>query len=222
MSQPLGFLLFQIVGSVAALGTAFYYSWNLTLVILAAFPVAAIVLSLISIRLGPAIEAQKHELSKASKYVNTAIMAIETVKVFNGQDQEVWQYYSTIKKAASHYLVQARANALQFGVTKFMMIAIFVQGFWYGIFLVNKGLDPGHVATTFYACLSAMQAVEIVLPQWLVLTKGMSAGETLKSIRNQLKHARNITKITGSNKPTSCPGDIEIKGVTYSNKNTLI
>lgn len=164
-------------------------------------------------RLGPAIEAQKRELSRASKYANTAITAIDTVKTFNGQDHEVWQYYSTIKQAAGDYLVQARANALQFGVTKFMMVAIFVQGFWYGISLANKGLDPGNVVTTFYACLSAMQAVEIVLPQWLVLTKGMSAGETLKSIRVQLKPGRKGTIMDGSVKPTSCPGDIEVNRV---------
>ena len=167
-----------------------------------------------SIRLGPSIEAQKRELSRASKYANTAITAIDTVKVFNGQDHEVWQYYSTIKQAAGNYLVQARANALQFGVTKFTMVAIFVLGFWYGIILANKGLDPGHVVTTFYACLNAMQAVEIVLPQWLVLTKGMSAGETLKSIRDQLKHRRTVTYEDSSIKPAFCPGDIEINGVS--------
>ena len=214
VSQPLGFLLFEVVGSIVALGTAFYFSWKLTLVIIAAFPVAAVVLCIISIRLGPAIEAQKRELSRASKYANTAITAIDTVKVFNGQDHEVWQYYSTIKQAAGNYLVQARANALQFGVTKFTMVAIFVLGFWYGIILANKGLDPGHVVTTFYACLNAMQAVEIVLPQWLVLTKGMSAGETLKSIRDQLKHRRTVTYEDSSIKPAFCPGDIEINGVS--------
>ena len=138
VSQPLGFLLGDVVGAFAALGVAFYFSWKLTLVLISVFPIATGALFLISRRLAPAIEAQKRELTQASKYANTAITAIDTVKAFNGHDEEIWQYYSTIKRAASKYLIQAGCNALQFGITKFVMVGIFVQGFWYGIVLVNQ------------------------------------------------------------------------------------
>ncbi len=160
-----------------------------------------------------AVEVQKEELSKASKYSNTAIEAIDTVKVYNGQEQEVWQYYSTILRVASSYMVQARTNALQFGITKLLMVGIFVQGFWFGLYLVDKGMDSGLVVTTFYACLAAMQSVETVLPQWLVLVKGMSAGQTLKSIMVQMEHGRKLIHMVGSEKPTSSPGDIEVNQV---------
>jgi len=202
------------VASLASLGIALYYSWKLTLVILATFPFIGLILFLVSKGLAPAIESQKRELSKASKYANTAVTAIDTVKVFNGQDQEIWQYFSTIKEVTIHYLLQARANALQFGIIKFLTTGLFVQGFWFGIYLVNNGLDPGDVLTTFYACLSAMQAIEVILPQWLVLAKGMSAGETLKSIMIQMQHDRRVTKGSDATTPKSCPGDVEINNVS--------
>jgi ATP-binding cassette subfamily B (MDR/TAP) protein 1 len=214
VSQPMGFLVYEIFGSLAALGLAFYYSWKLTLVVIATFPVAGVVFFLVSMQLGPAIEAQKRELTKASKYANTAITAINTVKAYNGQDQEVWQYYDTIKKVAASYLIQARCNAAQFGITKFLMVGLFVQGFWFGLVLVKQGMDPGAVLTTFYACLAAMQGLETVLPQWLVLKKGMSAGQTLKAIMIQVKHGRVVTNMVGSFRPSSCEGDIEVKGVS--------
>lgn len=216
VSQPMGFLVYEVFGSLAAVGLAFYYSWKLSLVILATFPVAGVMLFLVSLKLGPAIEAQKRELSKASKYANTAITAINTVKTYNGQDQEVWQYYDTIKKAAASYLIQARCNALQFGTTKFLMIGIFIQGFWFGLVLVKQGLDPGSVLTTFYACLAAMQGLETVLPQWLVLKKGMSAGQTLKAIMTQVKNGRVDKNMVGSLRPDKCEGDIEVKGVSFA------
>ncbi|PVH77878.1 P-loop containing nucleoside triphosphate hydrolase protein [Cadophora sp. DSE1049] len=216
VSQPMGFLVYEVFGSLAALGLAFYYSWKLTLVILATFPVAGVMFFLISLKLGPAIEAQKRELTKASKYANTAITAINTVKAYNGQDQEVWQYYDTIKKVAASYLVQARCNALQFGITKFLMIGIFIQGFWFGLVLVKQGLDPGSVLTTFYACLAAMQGLETVIPQWLVLEKGMSAGQTLKEIMIQVKNGRVVKNMVGSLRPDKCEGDIEVKGVSFA------
>ncbi|PQE13470.1 hypothetical protein CJF32_00005362 [Rutstroemia sp. NJR-2017a WRK4] len=216
VSQPLGFLLFETVSAITALGTALYFSWNLTLVIIATFPLAGGILYLISRKLTPAIEAQKRELTEASKLANTAVTAIETVKAFNGQNQEVWQYLSAIKRSTAYYMVQARASALQFGITKFIMVAIFVQGFWYGISLVDHGLSAGRVLTTFYACMMGMQALEIILPQWLVLAKGMSAGETLKSIMDQVDRGKNVSQVEGSIKPASCDGDIEVNDVTFA------
>lgn len=215
VSQPLGFLVYEIFGSLAALILAFYYSWKLTLVLIAAFPIAAFILAFITRPLGPAIETQKLELTRASKYANTAITAISVVKAYNGQDHEVWQYFDTIKHVAASYLVQARVNALQFGIVKFVMMVIFVQGFWFGLYLVNHGLQPGNILTAFYACLTAMQAVEILLPQWLVLTKGMSAGATLKAIRDEMRNQQREKRTVKYDNPESCSGDIEIKGASF-------
>lgn len=180
----------------------------------ATFPIVGLILYLISIGLTPAVEAQKRELNRASKYANTAVTAISTVKAYNGQDYEIWQYYCTIQKVTTYYLKQARSNALQFGVTKFLLVAMFVLGFWFGIYLVNKGLSPSHVFTTFYASLSAFLATETVLPQWLVLAKGMSAGEMLKSMMNEMHHGEKSKAVRGSLKPASCPGDIEINDLS--------
>jgi len=121
----MGFLVYEISAALASIGLALYYSWNLTLVILAAFPIAGLVLWIFSRNLGPAVEAQKRDLTLASKYANTAITSINTVKAFNGQDQELWQYYVTITDVARHYLVQARANAMQFGIIKFFTVGLF-------------------------------------------------------------------------------------------------
>jgi len=97
------------------------------------FPVAAIVLSINSIPLHPSIEAQIHWLSRASRYANSAIEAFDTVKAYNDSQQEIWKYISTIKKAASNYNIQARCNAMHFEIKKLLMVAIFVQGFWFGL-----------------------------------------------------------------------------------------
>jgi ATP-binding cassette subfamily B (MDR/TAP) protein 1 len=119
-----------------------------------------------------------------------------------------------MKLVAAKYLIQARVNALQFGITKFAMVVIFIQGFWYGLVLVRQGLDPGRVLTAFYACLFSIQAIEVILPQWLVLTKGMSAGQTLKDIMTHVRNGRKVTKMTGGIKPRDCIGDIEVNEVS--------
>jgi len=213
-SQPLGFFLEDTVAALAALVIAFYYSWKLTLVILAFVPLTIVMLAVIVRKLQPAIKMQKRDLSEASKYSHTAIKEVDTIKVFNGQDQEIRQYASTIQMAAKSYMIQVNANSLQMGITRFMTTATFVVGFWYGIVLVRQGLGPGSVLTTFYSCLMATQAAEALLPQWLVLSKGMSAGQTLKGVLSRLERGRQVSKMVGTMKPMTCPGDVEMSHVS--------
>jgi ATP-binding cassette subfamily B (MDR/TAP) protein 1 len=214
ISQPLGFLLLETTAILASVGTALFFSWKLALVIFATFPIAAGIFTLISRGVGPAIERQKRELSRASKYASTAVSAINTVQAFNGEDQEVWQYFLTAKAITKYYLIQARSNALQFGVIKFSAVMLYVSGFWYGLYLVTHGLTVGHVLTTFISCAYAMQAVEIVLPQFLVLAKGMYAGETLKSFMAEIQDGRTTKEEDGDLRPDTCPGDIEVNDVS--------
>jgi ATP-binding cassette subfamily B (MDR/TAP) protein 1 len=99
------------------------------------------------------------------------------------------------------------------GITRFMTTAMFVVGFWYGIVLVRQGFGPGSVLTTFYSCLMATQAAEALLPQWLVLSKGISAGQTLRDILVQLERGRRVFKMTGTLKPIACHGDVKVSKV---------
>ena len=201
--------------SLASLAIALYHSWKLTLVLLATLPISAIILSLATRRLEPAIQAQKRDLAIASKYATASITAIDLVKVFNGYDQEVWQYYRAIKNAAKYYLVQAQCNAIQMGYVSFWVIVMFIVGFWYGVILVNNDeLEPGNVLTTFYATLASFQGIEALMPHWLVLAKGMSAGAFLSSLTSNSGKGRTIKKMTGSLRPERCVGDIELSDVS--------
>ncbi|KAH6877168.1 P-loop containing nucleoside triphosphate hydrolase protein [Thelonectria olida] len=200
-------------GSVAI---AFSYSWKLTLVLLAIMPISALILSLVTRRLESGIQAQRRDLAVASKYAAASITAIDLVKVFNGYDQDVWHYSTAVKKAAKHYLVQAQCNASQMAYISFSGIATFVIGFWYGVVLVNQGMSPGSVLATFYAILASFQAIEALMPQWLVIAKGMSAGAFLSAVRlnSRLDHA--AKEMTGSLQPGTCVGDIEVTNVSFA------
>ncbi|CAM1508557.1 Fc.00g054050.m01.CDS01 [Cosmosporella sp. VM-42] len=220
-SQVFGLLVCDVITSFGSLGIALYHSWKLTLVLLATLPISAIILSLVTRRLEPSIQAQKRELAMASKYATASITAIDLVKVFNGYDQEVWQYYQAIKIAAKSYLVQAQCNALQMGYVSFWVVSMFVVGFWYGVVLVNGGLEPGNVLTTFYATLASFQGIEALMPHWLVLAKGMSAGSFLSSLTSGSSKGRTVMETTGILKPARCVGDIELTDVSFAYPSNL-
>ncbi|KAL8794390.1 MAG: hypothetical protein Q9195_003089 [Heterodermia aff. obscurata] len=215
-SQPLGFAAQYTVTTIAALGLALYYAWDLALVTLAVVPVSALILGWISAQTQPAIKAQMDELTQASKLANNSISSIDTVKFFNGQDFEMWQYGRAIRRAAKFYLVQARANAFQIGLVRFVTSIMFVQGFWYGSHLITTGRkNPGQILTAFWACLMATQTVEQILPQMLVLEKGRASAATLKAMLTQMESGRKTTRMEGGTIPRYCEGDIEIRNVSF-------
>ena len=160
------------------------------------------------------MEAQADALTVASKYASNAISAIDTVKYFNGQNYELWQYAKAVKHAANCYLIQARANALQIGFMRLVTLGMFVQGFWFGTYLVGTGKkNSGDIVTAFMAALMAAQSVEQILPQFIVIEKGKVAGATLKTIMLQIERGREIRTMTGGRKPPNCEGSIEIRNV---------
>ena len=200
---------------LAALGLAFYTAWNLTLVTIAAIPIAAVLLAWISARMQPAIESQAEQLTQASKFANNAIIAIDTVKCFNGQDYELWQYIEAIKRAALCYLTQARANALQIALVRMTLLGMFVQGFYYGSHLVDIGdRTSGQIVTAFWACLTATQTMEQLIPQMIVLEKGRVAAATLLAVLNKVEKGRKVTRMMGKKAPRYCDGDIQMRRVS--------
>ena len=213
-SQPLGCVVQYAVTTVAALGLALYYSWSLTLITLATMPAAAFILAWISAQIMSSVEAQRQELTNSLKMASTAISAIDTVKIFNGQDFELWQYAMAIRKVASHYLGQARVQALQNGFLRFFILSIFVQGFWYGSHLVDTGQrSPGDILTCFWACLMAVQTAQAISTEYPYLLKGKVAGATIKASIVHMERGRRIIPMVGKKSPTRCKGDVEVRNV---------
>ncbi|KAH7166285.1 P-loop containing nucleoside triphosphate hydrolase protein, partial [Dactylonectria macrodidyma] len=215
-SQVLGLLVCDVITSLASLGIALYYSWKLTLVLVAILPISVIILSIATRRLEAAIQAQRRSLAVASKHAVASITAIDLVKVFNGYDQDIWQYCNAVRAAVKPYLIQAQCNSTQMGYISFSGIAMFVVGFWYGVVLVNGGLAPGHVLATFYATLASFQAIEALMPQWLVIAKGMSAGSFLSAIASNHHRAHGVNVMMGSLRPCDCVGDVELTNVSFA------
>lgn len=163
----------------------------------------------------PAIDSQIQALTQASKLLNNSITSIDSVKVFNGQDEDVWKYITAVREAAVYYLKVARGNATQIGIVRVTLLGMFVQGFWYGSHLVDIGnKTSGQILTAFWACLMATQTMEQLLPQMIVLEKGKVAAATLKAVLNKVERGRQVVRMVGQKTPQYCDGDIQIRSVS--------
>ena len=186
--------------------------------ILASLPLMATVIGLLSSRIQPNMKSQNERLDEASKFAISAFSSIDVVKCFNGQAGESKRYIAKVWNAASFYYRQANINAIQIGVVRFSTLSIFVQGFWYGSYLVRTGKeDAGEVLTTFWAALMAAQCVQQAMPHLIVLEKGRAAGEKLYTISKQ---NNNVKVFLPDDKnqviPTTIRGAIRMDNVTFS------
>ncbi|KAK2782616.1 hypothetical protein FQN52_000826 [Onygenales sp. PD_12] len=216
-SQPLGCVIQRLITFVTAMALALYTSWKLTLVSLASIPICIIIIAFISKKVNPSIQAHEAELSSASKLAGNAFSSIDAVKYFNGQNFEVRQYSTAILSAARWYTTEAFAEALQVGCIRLMIFGMYVQGFWYGSYLVGSGiLVPGDVLTAFWACLQATHAIEDILPHIIVLEKGRAAAAALKQIMNTTTRDSMTDDTSQTISPEFCEGDIRFENVTFS------
>ena len=183
-SQPLGMVIQSILTSALSFGLALYVSWKLTLVIIAGIPFFLPFMTFCSARGTPPIALQHLETSKASKYVSNALSSIETVKCFDGQEIEHERYLSTLHRAAAFYSRQVFWFAVQYGVTRVATIAIFVQGFWFGSYLLDKGeITTENILIAFLAAIMATASLMQVQPQLVVLTMGRIAATKLRAVQ---------------------------------------
>ena len=195
----------------------------MTLVTISTLPVTTLILTWLSGRIQPRITQQFEHLTQASKHAINAIQLIDTVKCYNGQEHEIRKYADTIRMAARYYLMQARINALEISIVRGAVLAIFVQGFWYGSHLVHIGAkSPGQVLTAFWACLMASQSIEQLLPYVLVLEKGKAAASILEATLVKIDKGQKVSRIAGAKCPRFCEGEIEVRNVRSSLNGILI
>jgi ATP-binding cassette, subfamily B (MDR/TAP), member 1 len=128
VSQPTAFIVSGFTEGFVAFGVALFYSWKLTLVVLAILPFSATVLILISRGYQAHIDAQNIYLTSASKTANNAISNPALIKCFCTAAFETGRYTTAVNKAAAHSLRQARVTAAQMGAMGFLMFAMFLLG----------------------------------------------------------------------------------------------
>jgi len=168
-----GMIVQYLTTCIACLILAFLRSWALTLVILSAVPILMLIQGLSQGFASPLLAHEREQTGVAATIIDRAIAAIATVKAFNASDMESHRAndsFHRLKVAAK------RLNGVwgtTSGIAQFVMMAMFVQGFWFGAKLVREGkCSAGDVMAVFWACLIATSNLQMTIPQFITLAKG--------------------------------------------------
>ena len=133
-SLATGMLLQCLTTCLACLILAFIRSWSLTLVILSTVPVQALSQTLAN----PLLSRERDITGVSATIIDCAISAISTIKVFNAIPYETTRAiksFNNLKTAAAKKLNMVRGFTSV--LAQFLMMAMFVQGFWFGAKLVR-------------------------------------------------------------------------------------
>ncbi|KAJ7097851.1 P-loop containing nucleoside triphosphate hydrolase protein [Mycena belliarum] len=235
-SLAAGRLVQYMTTCLTCLALGFMRSWALTLVILSAVPVLMVIQALSQIFAGPLLNVERSTTATAATHVDRAVTAISTVKAFNAEQYE----HTTLSAACERMSIASKKlNAvwgLTSGLSQFVMMGMFVQGFWFGSKLVRDGkIGPGDVMAVFWACLIATSNLQMCIPQFIVLAKGKFAMVSLLTLTDNndddfddvpltfnltSPSTRSFPKRPNHNlrkiRPARCAGEFALHNITFA------
>ncbi|KAF8996595.1 P-loop containing nucleoside triphosphate hydrolase protein [Cyathus striatus] len=178
-----GNLLQHLTTTLTCLILAFTRSWSLTLIILSSIPLLALLQGVSQALASPLLASERTYTGVAATLVSRAVGAIATVKAFNAQPHESHlassSFFSLDSAAHKLNIVWATTS----GSAQFIMMAMFVQAFWFGAKLVRDDkASAGDVMAVFWACLIATSNLQMCVPQLITVTKGKLAMVELLSL----------------------------------------
>ncbi|GAA6014293.1 hypothetical protein JCM10207_005411 [Rhodosporidiobolus poonsookiae] len=175
-SQNLGLLVQYLSSFVFCLALCFYRQWMLTFVVLASIPLVVVFTGFTERSAGPLASLLRETTAACSARVDRIIGAIPTVKAFNAEDDELKDFKRLTKDDFVTYCRLHLIWGIRSGVVQFVVLAMFVQGFWFGAWLIRT--DRATVAavnTCFWACVLGSAQVQLVVPILVILEKGKVA-----------------------------------------------
>ena len=130
--QKIGMIIVGVSSFLFAYGFAFYWGWKLTLVLLAAFPVMALMFGSMVIMLQSGTYEQMREYAQSAGYAEQALQAIKVVHTYGQEILEKVIYDSYLWKVTQIGKTQAFRISLGRAVLTFFYEAFLAYCFFFG------------------------------------------------------------------------------------------
>lgn len=182
-SQTLGLVVQYASATTFCLILAFYRDWRVSFVVLATIPIVTFAVALTERFSGPLANANRETSGRCASRVDRIIGAVATVKAFNAEEYELRGFKDLTKRDFVSYVKLHFVWGLRAGTTSSLLMAMFVQGFWYGAYLIRTGQSTASaVNTCFWACMLGSTYLQSAIPLLVTLEKGKVAMAGLLSL----------------------------------------
>ena len=210
--------IFQLTISLSvSLGASFYYSWRMTLVVLAVFPILIIGNNLrnrVTIR-SQASKEVRAAYAKASQSACDAIVNIRTVKSLNIEGVVVVSYMKSIDVPYRLGIKSAVVSSVAFGFAQSLGFWIYAIAFYAGYRLViDNLLAPNDLFTVLFCIIFGSISFSQAAPYFANITVARVASINFYQLINRVPKI-DVERQDGA-KPVDVQGEIAVDHVKFS------
>ncbi|KAK3337811.1 P-loop containing nucleoside triphosphate hydrolase protein [Cercophora scortea] len=216
ISEKLGLAIQALSTFFTAFIVAFAVQWKLTLITLCVVP-AIVVITGICMAIDTKQETEIMSIySRAGRLAEEAFSSMRTVHAFWVYPKLSRKYEAVLDEARAVGAKKSPNFAVLFSAEFFCVYSGYGLAFWQGIRMYSSGeiSQPGKIVTVIFAVLLAAQALTLIAPQTVVISKSAAAAHSLfETIDRESK----IDSLSGEGcKPDKCQGEIQFKNVTFA------
>ncbi|KAG7939583.1 hypothetical protein KL934_000517 [Ogataea polymorpha] len=212
VSECLEMLIKSVAMLCALLILSFYYSWRLTLLVMATIPVIVLVTSGWGIFIGKYTTLENKHSENTVKVLEWNLLNYTWIKIVDSSLLEKRKLDAASKMTSHSFLRTKLFFNLNAGMIKFLALMMFIQSFWYGSFLVRNHLNSsGDIVSCFYSCLTVSRIFSTISSQIVSLrTAHISLKYVFKSV-----DCSNVSYEGGFQPKHDMMGDIKISNVSF-------
>ena len=202
---------------IGSLGVMFYYSWQLSLIVLIAAPIIAGLVAYISRRFRKLSNKIQEQVSEVTQISHEAISATREIRIFVGIDYESKRFEDVNMLNHQSYMKRILTESLSAPIMQFIMalaLASVVYSATHGDLIVD--FTPGRFMAFMTAMIALLDPVKRLTNVNSLLQGGIAAGESIFSLLDETPE-----KDTGTKKCLNTQGEFIFKDVSFRyNKET--
>lgn len=208
-----------VIGSLAVM---FYYSWQLSLIVLLAAPIIAIIIAYISRRFRKISKQIQDQVSEVTQISHEAISATREIRIFDGLAYESNRFETVNERNHQSYMKKIVTERLSMPIVQFIMaiaLAVVVYSATHGELI--ETFTPGRFMAFMAAMIALLEPVKRLTGINAILQGGIAAGESIFSLLDEAPE-----KDTGTQTLENLKGDFSFNNVSFgydsSSKNDVL
>ncbi|XP_066928852.1 ATP-dependent translocase ABCB1-like isoform X2 [Clytia hemisphaerica] len=154
MGEKIGMALQALAMFFGGFGIGFFYSWELTLVILAVTPALIIVGAIFGKIMGNMSESEQTSYAEAGGIAEEAFSSIRTVVAFCGEQDTIKRYSEKLKDAERAGVKKALLLGGSMGAFHIVIFGCYALAFWHGSQMVaDLKINAGELLIVFFCVM---------------------------------------------------------------------
>lgn len=214
MGDKIGMALQALAMFLGGFGIGFFYSWELTLVILAITPALVIVGGIFGKIMGGMTDVEQTAYAEAGSIAEEAFGSIRTVVAFGGERDTIQRYAVKLQNAEKAGIKKSLLLGGSMGAFHIVIFGCYALAFWHGSRMVADGkINAGQLLIVFFCVLIGAAQLGQVGPNFEAMSNARGAGFKVFEI---LKRKPTIDSFSDSGKRLSqTVGTIEFCDVHF-------